>query len=409
MTVNTLTHDGFGDLKIGMSVSQVKSVDPAVDAAGTGTVVVVWRDCDLTFSDGVLVSIEPHRDASTQDGLTVGDDATKATELYGSSPVQTDGGRTHAVFAAAPDSDIGYDVTFTPRAADQVAGPITRIVLCRCKPVASSTTPDPRVVTVTPFLPDGRIRLPLASGNYSDITVDSCGQTAVAQTAGVYRCGSVAASLPACWPSVNYIYCMHGPADDSVVPVWAGTSLPAASEPDQSEPWQIVLADGSRCDVRLGGAWDKPPDGYYYSYSCEGTVVALLDTENGPTLDTSGATWTAAAQADWHGPVQTVEVKQAIYAGVAPTPPAAQTGDACPSAEELQSALEPGQTITPPTPSGGITCLGDWATSGYRDEHNAYAGVFQRTSGRWHSVSRETACPLPSPIPVALYRICHVS
>jgi len=407
-TVNTLTHDGFGDVKIGMSVGQVKSVDPAVDAAATGTVVVVWRDCDLTFADGVLVSIEPHR-GSTQDGLAVGDDAAKATELYGSSPVQTDDGRTHAVFAAAPDSDYGYDVTFTPRAPGELAGPITRIVLCRCKPGASSAAPDPRVVTVTPFLADGRVRLPLDSADHSQTNVDYCSQTNVAQHAGVYRCGSSADHLPACWPSVDYLYCLHGPADNTVVRVWAGTSLPAASEPGLTVPWQIVLADGSRCDIRLGGAWDKPPDGYNYSYSCEGTVVALLVPESGATLDTSGSTWTAAAQADWHGPVQTVEVKQAVYAGAAPTPPAAQTGDDCPSVAELQAALEAGQTISPPTSSGGIKCLGDWATSGYRDEGNGYAGVFQRTNGQWHSISRETACPLPSPIPVSLYQICQVS
>lgn len=407
-TVNTLTHDGFGEMKVGMTVNQVKSVDQSVDAASAGTVVVVWRDCDLTFSDGVLVSIEPHRDASTQDGLAVGDDATKAMELYGSSAVQVDNGRTHAVFAAAPDSEIGYDVTFTPRAPGELAGPITRIVLCRCKP-ATSMTPDPRVVTVTPFLSDGRVRLPLDGAGNSNITAEYCSQTGVAQHAGVYRCGSVADSLPACWPSVDYLYCMHDPADDTVVRVRMGASPPAASEPDHPNPWQIVLANGSRCDVRLGGAWDKPPDGYNYSYSCDGNVVALLASANWPTLDTGSSTWTVAGQADWGAPVETFEVAQVIYAGATPTAPAAQTGAACPSAEELQSALEPGQTITSPTSSNGIKCLGDWATSGYRDASNGYAGLFQKAGGQWHSVPRETACPLPSPIPVALYQVCQVS
>lgn len=406
-TVNTLTHDGFGDMKIGMSIGQVRSVDPSVTVAAAGTVVVVWRDCDLTFTDGVLESIEPHRDASTQDGLAVGDDAGKAMELYGSSPPQTDGDRTHAVFPAAPDSDLGYDVTFTPRGPGESAGPITRIVLCRCRP-ASATAQDARVLTVTPFLPDGRIRLPVDTAIHLDIDPDSCSPATVAQHAGVYRCGSVADHLPACWPSINYLYCMHGPADDTVVRIWAGTSGPAAQEPDEPAPWQIVLANGSRCDVRLGGAWDQAPDGYAYSYACDGAVVALLAPDGAPTLNTSGSTWTVAAQSDWHGPVETVEVTQAIYAGAAPTPPAAQTGDACPSVTDLQSALEPGQTISPRS-SDGIKCVGDWATSGYQYGGNGYAGVFQRTGGQWHSVARDTACPLPSPIPAALYQICQVS
>lgn len=150
VAVGTLTHEGFGGLTIGMSTADAKAVDPAIDPAAAGSVVIVWRDCDLTFTDGTLVSVEPHQGASTQDGLTVGDDASKAGQLYGSSAIETDGGRTHAVFAVAPDSDLGYDVTFSPSAAGQLAGQlagqITRIVLCRCKPAqarsVSTVNPD---------------------------------------------------------------------------------------------------------------------------------------------------------------------------------------------------------------------------------------------------------------------------
>lgn len=137
-TVNTLTHNGFGDMKIGMTVDQARSVDPSISAATAGTVVIVWRDCDLTFTDGTLVSIEPHQNSTTQDGLTIGDYAGKAAQLYGSSAVQTDAGRSHAVFAVEPGSDLGYDITFTPSTAGQLAGQITRIVLCRCKPASST-------------------------------------------------------------------------------------------------------------------------------------------------------------------------------------------------------------------------------------------------------------------------------
>lgn len=404
--LDTLTRDGYGDMRIGMSADQARAADPAVDAASTGTVVVVWRGCDLTFSDGILISIEPHDNAATQDGLAVGDDATKAVELYGSSTVQNDGGRTHAVFTADPARGIGYDVSFIPRSPGEMAGKISRIVLCRCSP-PSATTQDSRIVTVTPFFPDGRIRLPLATDGDLGVGVDECSQSTFTQAMGVYRCGSVAASLPACWPSTDYLYCMHGPADDTVVRIWAGDSLPPSSKPDDATPWQIVLADGSRCMVRLGGAWGKAPDGYYYSYSCDGSVAALVQTESGPTLDSSGPDWTVTAQAEWDGPLSTVKVAQVIYAGVAPTAPTAMSGDQCPSAEDLQAALETNQSLS--SFGDGTRCLGDWATAAYNQEGNAYPAVFQRSDGRWMSVNRSKVCPLPSPIPASLYRVCQVS
>ncbi len=315
--VDTLTHDGFGDMKIGMTVDQAKAVDPSINAGTAGTVVVVWRDCDLTFTDGTLVSIEPHQDSSTQDGLKIGDDVDKAAQIYGATEVQTDNGRSHAVFAVEPGSDLGYDITFTPSATGRLAGLITRIVLCRCKP-APSTGADPRVLFVTPFLSDGRVRLPLDHVDYSDITAGGCSPTFVAMTTGTYQCGSTADSLPACWPSAPYLYCMHSPEDGAVVRIGLGAGLPEAAEPDRPEPWQIVLSDGSRCDVRLGGSWDIPPDGYYYSYSCRGNYVALLAPENKPTVDTSGPVWTVVAQTDWKASVETADVAQVIYAGPAP-------------------------------------------------------------------------------------------
>lgn len=150
--VNTLTHVGFSDVAIGMSIAEAKAVDPTIDPAPTGTVVIVWRDCDLTFRDGLLMAIRPHQPVPTQDGLAVADDVGKAGQLYGSSVVQSEGGRTHAIFPVQQDSDLGYDVTFTPTAPGALAGPITAIVLCRCKPATaqSLSTVDPGDYLKTP-------------------------------------------------------------------------------------------------------------------------------------------------------------------------------------------------------------------------------------------------------------------
>ena len=123
-----------------MTVAEAKDVDASINPISAGTVVIIWRDCDLTFTDGTLVAIRPHAAIATQDGLTIGDDVSKAVQLYGSSAVQTDGGRTHAVFSAEPGSEVGYDVTYTPdpsAGAGQLMGTITAITVCRCKPAAS--------------------------------------------------------------------------------------------------------------------------------------------------------------------------------------------------------------------------------------------------------------------------------
>ena len=144
--VNTLTGTGFSVMKIGMTVAEAQSADPSISAPANGTVVVVWRDCDLTFTDGTLVSIAPRGPTPTQDGLAVGDDIGEAEQLYGSTVAVTDKGITHGIFAAADGSEVGYDVTFTPSpsaAAGELSGAIISISICRCRPTESGQAPAP--------------------------------------------------------------------------------------------------------------------------------------------------------------------------------------------------------------------------------------------------------------------------
>lgn len=140
--VNTLTSTGYSGMQIGMTVAQAKGVDPSISADSTGTVTIVWRDCDLTFTDGSLVTIAPHTAVPTQDGLAVGDDVSKAGQLYGSAAPVIASGRSYAIFAAAEGGEVGYDVTFTPDAANagQLSGPVRAIVMCRCKPAQSAAS-----------------------------------------------------------------------------------------------------------------------------------------------------------------------------------------------------------------------------------------------------------------------------
>ena len=144
--VNTLTGTGFSVMKIGMTVAESQSADPSISAPVNGTVMIVWRDCDLTFTDGTLVSIAPRSPTPAQDGLAVGDDIGEAEQLYGSTVAVTDNGITHGIFAAADGSEVGYDVTFTPSpssAVGELSGAITSISICRCRPSESVQVPAP--------------------------------------------------------------------------------------------------------------------------------------------------------------------------------------------------------------------------------------------------------------------------
>lgn len=135
--VNTLTRTGFGGLELGMTVEDAKAVDPAIGAESTGTVQIIWRDCELTFTDGKLTGIGSTTTVGTQDGLAVGDDAGRAVELYGAGTVEsgTDGS-ARLLVPTGGRGETGYDITFVPEqvAAGTAAGRITRIILCLCRP-----------------------------------------------------------------------------------------------------------------------------------------------------------------------------------------------------------------------------------------------------------------------------------
>lgn len=97
--VNTLTRNGFGGVTLGMSVAEAKGVDPAITAAETGTVRIIWRNCELTFTDGTLTAITSTTNVATQDGLAIGDDVSRAVELYGAGPVEAGSGSSRIVHA----------------------------------------------------------------------------------------------------------------------------------------------------------------------------------------------------------------------------------------------------------------------------------------------------------------------
>ncbi|MCF8608309.1 VWA domain-containing protein [Gordonia sp. HY442] len=131
---NSLTSTGLNGAEIGQTADDIRATHGDLPAVNdSGEVVVLWRDCDLTFSDGVLTSIAPRNGARTVDGVTVGDPLSKAAGLYG-DPVKSEPstGDTRVVLLTA-DAEAGtaYKTTVDGSGDDAT---IKRIVLCRCLP-----------------------------------------------------------------------------------------------------------------------------------------------------------------------------------------------------------------------------------------------------------------------------------
>lgn len=148
---HALTASGRGGAQIGHSAARIRSAAPDLPPVpDSGTVKVVWRDCDLTFTDGVLVAIAPHDGGRTIDGIRPGSTVGDATALYG-PPVHVDengdGTRT-LVFVADRDAGTGFQITATGNGDD---ARINTVLLCRCLPETGpmSSTPPPAVAAPT--------------------------------------------------------------------------------------------------------------------------------------------------------------------------------------------------------------------------------------------------------------------
>ncbi len=142
----TLSPNGFAGITLGSRAGDIRAAHPDFPAvASAGQVVVIWRNCDFSFVDGVLRSIAPHDGGRTIDGVTAGSTVTEAIKFYG-NPVGTptiEGALNWLAFVADEAAQTafrmavdGYSVAGT-----NYAGTIRRIVLCNCLPRAAPSAP----------------------------------------------------------------------------------------------------------------------------------------------------------------------------------------------------------------------------------------------------------------------------
>jgi Ca-activated chloride channel family protein len=176
-----LSSDGLGEVRLGQRLVDIRGAHPDFPDASSSGGVVVWRDCDWGFVDGVLDSIAPHGGGRTIDGVGVGTPLSRAAELYGNPVgIVVNGDGSHTVLYAA-DSDPGSANAFRilvndfSDAGGTVSGKVKTITICRCKPHASTGPGRPSGVTDDTILsmtfPAGTCGNSSTNWNHTPITV----------------------------------------------------------------------------------------------------------------------------------------------------------------------------------------------------------------------------------------------
>jgi serine/threonine-protein kinase len=216
---------------------------------------------------------------------------------------------------------------------------------------ATSTTPTTVVTTSAPPIaqvpaPATTTRPPQASAPAATqmvtaVAVDTSGQPAAGYTEapaspsrsklsecsmpsvsavnpGIYSCYPFAASATTCWPSPpDAMRCLDDPWEKRLTRFeYATSALPSVRPTETPEPLGVVLDNGSKCAILIGGARGRS-DGYVPTYSCDNGTrppIVIGPGESGGGIERTTPTWTAWV-ADLNEPMQAQRVVTAIFAG----------------------------------------------------------------------------------------------
>jgi pimeloyl-ACP methyl ester carboxylesterase len=191
---------------------------------------------------------------------------------------------------------------------------------------ALAQPPATKVMTVTGVTKAGDP----ASGFTVDAShnpVEMCSASPTSTSESMVSCSPSAAGADVCWikPDRRNLLCGTDP--------WAKKLLSATSDvpigqvaplPGDPEPWGLVLADGARCRLRNGGAWDGRADDYVGAYYCdhgESEFVLIHQQSTGSAVNRSSPAWTVqvgpmSADNAAFPPPKTMRVATAYFPGV---------------------------------------------------------------------------------------------
>jgi hypothetical protein len=234
-------------------------------------VVIVYRDCDFGFVDGVLDFIAPHGGGRTIDGLTAGAPISRAAELYGPavSAAQNSDGTHSVIFSADQSSDAGYRILVDQfgDTGGTLSGLVKTIVLCRCAPKPGAATgPGPAIIVIKAadaqgstqpgFTKDSRRRDDPIDCSYGDPSPYDV-------TSGVRFCGTTADGGDACWATAGgaYVLCLTDPLSPSLKLISAeGATTALRPRTTDPVPMVLILDNGTKCRARIGGSWPGRTD-----------------------------------------------------------------------------------------------------------------------------------------------------
>lgn len=208
----------------------------------------------------------------------------------------------------------------------------TAVVAIAVSPLTGTAVAEPpatQVITVVAVGPNGE---PIngyheapSPGNVTAVT-DCATPSPSAVSDNIYSCSPSAADAGTCWPSTaGSLLCVDDPWNQRLHRVTYGGQLPQVAPPAVQDPFALVLDDGTRCQLRNGGAWGGRDDGYVGVYGCGGAssnVAVLWLPSQGPgtCLDRSAPTWTVkvgqlGAPGEHFPPPQTRAVTAVWFAG----------------------------------------------------------------------------------------------
>lgn len=168
---------------------------------------------------------------------------------------------------------------------------------------AAAVAPATAKVVVYPVTSSGHAAAGFAVHAQHGFTVDcsDANPSPGALSPNIELCYPSAAYAVACWKAAapGKVLCMRDPSTHKLYRISRGRfASTAINKPRNRAPLLIVLGDGTRCQIRVGGAWGQPKGhpNLYGAYSCDRHGAAWLwakgshrDSHNG--IDESSATW----------------------------------------------------------------------------------------------------------------------
>jgi hypothetical protein len=134
-------------------------------------------------------------------------------------------------------------------------------------------------------------------GNVTAVT-DCTKPSLVAVGDDIYSCSPSAADADTCWPSTpGSLLCVGQSAGQAAASGDLRWSAAACATGAVTDPFALLLDEGTRCRLRNGGAWGGRDDGYVGVYGCgapDSNLALLWLPSQGPgtCVDRSTPAWT---------------------------------------------------------------------------------------------------------------------